>query len=74
MDKYKIDYFILWIFVFLCFSAFVWQTRETRLEQNQRFDQQHLEVMEIVRPMQEQLSQGGIVLPLPLPETSNGPS
>ena len=34
MEKYKIDYFILWVFVFICFGSFVWQTRETRLEQN----------------------------------------
>jgi hypothetical protein len=72
MEKYKIDYFILWIFVFICFGSFVWQTRETRLEQNQRFDRQHIEVMNIVKPMQEQLAQGGIVLPLAPPGTSDG--
>ena len=72
MEKYKFDYFILWLFVFICFGSFVWQTRETRLEQSHRFDRQHTEVMEIVKPMQEQLAQGGIVLPLALPDTSVG--
>ena len=72
MEKYKIDYFILWCFVFICFGSFVWQTRETRLEQNHRFDRQHSEVMDIVKPMQEQLAQGGIVLPLTSPVISDG--
>ena len=72
MEKYKIDYFILWVFVFICFASFVWQPRETRLEQNQRFDRQHVEVMSIVKPMQEQLAQGGSVLPLAPPGTSDG--